>query len=1096
MSESWDDFTFEEQCVRCLELPNHIIERICRFLPSRRDRYEACLVHRTWQPAAMSVLWENPRFDLPKNFRAFLIGIKTFRKNASLVKDIHLIFPDHEETEVFQNVVKRDINRHQPNNNPLADNQRYIKLFTELCDNLQSLTIYGWNISPSSLEQSLSLSKSLQSLCIIGYSKKEQLNLLPILSRLSSLKLDGDFKLNTQWAKTIVSRGVKITTLQISLTNVELDTLRILCSPHQLKLTSLTLTDTIHLNDDHVLTILKAFPTLTKLCLHGSPYLTFSTVNNILHYCPQIRDIEIRNQSSASPIRQQERLKTHHQSQLQRLVLESMNIIDHNADYLGIHCPQLHTLGLKDCPLVTQSFIATLIPHTRYLDCVHIIQCPNLDFSGFEALSEYPVCEKIKEIKYQSSGAITPNEVFNVCAATSPYAIKRLVVIGYEDIYESSIGGFNEERDTTNNSFKVTLTATSIDAIVNSLDSEFSYVPPDRTLTGVQLLLLASKLKMKYPELEAILDDVIQESEEPNQVKTTMRPYTPGIWSAEFRQNNPVSSETSTEDSSDNVCTTDYSDNDVSNDEEVSIDEVQEEGEVGGWNTAIALELETPRKKKENLWDPTMNAISANSANKINFSTNVIYDNDDGWGKPTDFVPWTDYDRQGFSVDVIKKQNTTKFWNQGEDGWRVLQPPNAQSSPEEDNRRHSTTVTTKTRKSITSTVTNIRPYESSSKSVISTDEAIDWDQEDPVTIITNKLAPLMNKKKTPRRNNSSNTLSDTALACRTWQDFQPKEKRPESRMNSKRYSHKSSLDTLKPQPESQHSPAESKVAASSWTEYQSTDYNTTIPKQNSTDLLVDTSDQHMPETVPTTIITWDLLNSFENINVSNTPPSNEPPDNIPDLFQFANVIPETTTNDAKYNTVNGHHNPLEDTYISDITPIIPTSKQEDLLEPDVLFFDTLSRLTTTLAIKNDSSIEPDNESNSTATYCGSFTGDITHTETIIEQEEKGPPATTDIPSTASRGPNTPICDPANPPTTHDSPSPKKKREYLTRLKVQTEPDVSQYLYLYDDKSPEESVREFCEKYDVSDPHNCILEAAKIRYMKKQTESILGRRKKT
>src|SRR4051794_2655909 len=93
-----------------LRLKSSIIQRICRYLHSQQDRFNACLISRRWSPAAIDVLWESPIFPRPRTFSEFEAAVTLSREaNRNLlteplalrVRRLNLVFEDDCYPTVF-----------------------------------------------------------------------------------------------------------------------------------------------------------------------------------------------------------------------------------------------------------------------------------------------------------------------------------------------------------------------------------------------------------------------------------------------------------------------------------------------------------------------------------------------------------------------------------------------------------------------------------------------------------------------------------------------------------------------------------------------------------------------------------------------------------------------------------------------------------------------------------------------------------------------------------------------------------------------------------------------------------------------------------
>lgn len=520
MNESWGDFTFEEPQTftnKFLDLPNGIMENICRSL-STRDQYNACLIHPNWLTAAQTVLWEKPRFETPASFRDFMNTIRSVRKVALLVHDIYLVFLDH-QVSVFQPIVKSNTERHGPESNALS-NLNFLGFISKTCENLKSLSLYGWSMDTFWLEKLSLLAPELTSLYVIGSNPQSRapLALSGLLGRLTSLKLDGVFNIDDKWAEVLVGRAKLLQQLQLSLQNMQVSTLQRICATNGLiSLRDLTLTDAIHLTDQHVENIVKSFPSLRKVCLEGTVHVTVLSIAYIFYHCPRLTSLEIRAlfKTLDNPI-------THHTTSAftdllmynqdcaapVRFLLENLNINDDHLSTLAPHLYIAQTLGFKSCPLITSEGLKSAVESTKYLRSVDILNCMNIDSSFFLKFAGMGnVIKTLYRIHFESSGSINARHIYDFCRVGIDYNLRQIRFVGYYELQCSAIGNFNEEPDSKRNEDQsiVTLNRASIDALALSNDPEFSSIPDGCHLTGKQLVKLAKNLDIS---VEVLLEKI------------------------------------------------------------------------------------------------------------------------------------------------------------------------------------------------------------------------------------------------------------------------------------------------------------------------------------------------------------------------------------------------------------------------------------------------------------------------------------------------------------------------------------------------------------------------------------------------------------
>ncbi|KAG1244912.1 hypothetical protein G6F68_015255 [Rhizopus microsporus] len=179
------------------------MEHICRLLVDRKDKYETCLIHPNWSIAAVNVLWEAPRFEISQQLRDFTRAVSTSKKTALLVRNFYLAYLDVPEETVFKTIVHSTMERHMPSNVQTLAEPKFLLLLARHCENITSITCYGWQLERADWEHLAFAAPQLSRLHIIGGYPHQQLNINNLLSRLTSLHLDGFFNIDDAWATNL-----------------------------------------------------------------------------------------------------------------------------------------------------------------------------------------------------------------------------------------------------------------------------------------------------------------------------------------------------------------------------------------------------------------------------------------------------------------------------------------------------------------------------------------------------------------------------------------------------------------------------------------------------------------------------------------------------------------------------------------------------------------------------------------------------------------------------------------------------------------------------------------------------------------------------
>ncbi|KAI9256942.1 hypothetical protein BY458DRAFT_492435 [Sporodiniella umbellata] len=563
----WGDFQFEEPSNKFLMLNAEIMERICRLLNDKKDSYEACLIHPYWSIAAVKVLWEAPRFQRPEQLRAFMNTIFSSKKAALMVRNLYLVLLDKKEETVFKTVVRSNLDRHSKENSKVLASPKFLNRPVTICEELTALTCYGWQMGRADWEQLSVMARHLVKLRIIGGSPKNQLGINNFLSRLTSLHLDGRFNIDDTWAINLINRATQLDDLQLSLSNLQYNTLELICTPNHLKLKKLSLTGASEIKDVHVDRVLRAFPGLIKFCLEGCTHISAQTIVIALEHCRYLQNLEIRAHSDTLQQKFPITIEVPNPEwapKLTSLLVENMCISDSNLRCLDPFLPQLQTLGLKSCPDVTNMGLRSIVDNSyiRSIRRLHLIDCPNINSSLFseEGLT---LAISLYDLYIDSCGYISPIDIHSLCSQSVAYSLHQIRLVNCKGLKNSVLSSFDCSPDSTS---MITLNKISIGALIHSNDPQLCPMPDDRLLTGRQIISLSKKLDMTVKELVNIIDEAqkANDNEFSNTTQnisgeayktapksrgnrldalrpsTTPRPSTPALWSKDFIENGEI----------------------------------------------------------------------------------------------------------------------------------------------------------------------------------------------------------------------------------------------------------------------------------------------------------------------------------------------------------------------------------------------------------------------------------------------------------------------------------------------------------------------------------------------------------------------------
>lgn len=510
--DNWLDLEANE--LGFYKLNSATVERICKLLPTQRDRYEACLIHRSWQPGATSALWQDPEFRHPDSFKLFLAAVTSSKRSALAVRRLSLCVRDADSLTAFQPVLKSKVERHTQQDIFLS-NPKLILHMARQCEKLQSLRIYGWRIEPQLLEQLAGILPELQEIVLIGandaFRDERRFRLSAVLPKLKKLCFDGDFLINPRLAMTISNRCQNLRSLQMSLKGMAKEALDRLCLS-DLHLEQLTLTDAAPMHDSHVAQVLESFKGLREFCLHGTINVTSNVISNALSRCPRLTKLEIRADVNSLSSRQRPTRSStwrHQYTPLRVLLLENLILPDNVLMKVASLCPDLVIFGLLNCSQATDVGVGEICRLANHLRELYLIGCSKVGQATLEDIMDCRMREAIRQIHIENCGELDPTTIYKLCGACADHNLRLVRLVGYESLQNTIIGKFADRNTSTLN--QITIDQQNIDALANidaHAEPELMMLPKNRYLTGEHIVLLSKELGIDLRTLENILDKV------------------------------------------------------------------------------------------------------------------------------------------------------------------------------------------------------------------------------------------------------------------------------------------------------------------------------------------------------------------------------------------------------------------------------------------------------------------------------------------------------------------------------------------------------------------------------------------------------------
>ncbi|KAL0094868.1 hypothetical protein F4703DRAFT_1043514 [Phycomyces blakesleeanus] len=514
-----------EKCQsKILGLPNKVMELICRFLPTRADQFNACLIHPIWETAARNILWEAPKFYEPASFRAFVNTVMTTKKCALAVRSLSMCADGPDNHAIFKPIDNSDLKLHDTQLTTLS-NPSFIRFMASRCEKLKSLKIYGYNLEGSHVETLASILSDLTDLHIIGNKRDPQDPSSPhpppfvinsnILSRLRSLSLDGVFSITTSFSKTLATRCHNLQSIHLSLAGMSANGLAELCSHDILDLKELVFTHAAHIKDSHMTHVLKTFPNLVRLAVENAGHLTVETIRDAFTYSRFLEDLDIRGNSAYQlPLPNKDSGIDDEETwtvapNMYRLAIHHLEISNTHLTHILRACPSLTVFGISDCDSLTDEPLEKSFGWLNKLEVAHIIQCKKIGSKTINAMIKKQTRKTIREVNFEGSGHIRPSDIYQLCRETHIHHLKTLRLVNYPELMDSTIGHFAtvlQEKESI-----MILDEKAIELLVDTPMEQYSDLdqkPQARFLSGDQIIALATELQLSLPALEHILNKV------------------------------------------------------------------------------------------------------------------------------------------------------------------------------------------------------------------------------------------------------------------------------------------------------------------------------------------------------------------------------------------------------------------------------------------------------------------------------------------------------------------------------------------------------------------------------------------------------------
>ncbi|KAJ2961103.1 hypothetical protein NQZ79_g3665 [Umbelopsis isabellina] len=449
-SDEWS-FELESPYIPALELPYSVIACICKHLPTQGDRQRACLIHPIWSPAATDSLWQEPVFSNAAAFQGFYKTVHAFKRLALRVHTLNIIHDSHRNAS--DTIKLSSLPQHRLRESTLAKPEVVIAL-TRLCENVQSLKIYGWHIRAGHLEKLSTALQGLKHLTIIGSNESlisaSSSSFRNLLTRLVTLRLDGVTNINAGFVDLLERRCQQLETLQLGVQDLGPDGFEAL-TLGKLLVKELILTDCSPLEDSHILELAITFPMLESLILIDAEKLTGEALVNIFEHCRNLRKLDIRNnrqRNSSKPAKAQtgqKELKAFVKSEkLRELTIHGLNLdtITVQTTLYGHH--SLQRLWLQTCHELCDDDFRLICQSSHCLEYVKLVDCPGLTGRALSAVIKSHESKAIS-VQLTKCGMIIPQHLKHFCQAVLGCTYKKLIISQDKGLISSDYASFAGE---------------------------------------------------------------------------------------------------------------------------------------------------------------------------------------------------------------------------------------------------------------------------------------------------------------------------------------------------------------------------------------------------------------------------------------------------------------------------------------------------------------------------------------------------------------------------------------------------------------------------------------------------------------------------
>ncbi|KAG9285573.1 hypothetical protein G9A89_006562 [Geosiphon pyriformis] len=441
--ESWE---FEEDLTPhpAFMLSKQLVTKIAKCLDSQADRLNLCLVNKTWSPTAIEVLWSEPVFKSPESLHYFIRTVQLSKLCALRVRVLNLCAPEEALTHAFAPVLQSSHEVHKRMEAMLLSQIKFIMNIIRLCENLQSLKVYGWNLADNHIHSIPQYCRDLRELRVIGNKNLTQQAFYSLINSVASdlnvLDLDGVFNLSDNFAETLATKCPNLTFLKLCTQKMSSVGFDILAKKFS-NLCELILQDCLNITDANIAHFVENNSKLRVLAL-SSKCLTIESFKIIMYSLGNLQNLDLRcsfrNQDAPHSIQWFMPIAVN----LRVLLLHAQPIDDELLDVVAITCKRLEKFGLSHCSFVTDESIRSITENAKHLETVNLVHCAQIT----EYCLKYLGLNKgasLTEVIIDSCEAFTPEAVHWFSRTASQ--LDRLAIHGMRSIIKDEIYQFSKE---------------------------------------------------------------------------------------------------------------------------------------------------------------------------------------------------------------------------------------------------------------------------------------------------------------------------------------------------------------------------------------------------------------------------------------------------------------------------------------------------------------------------------------------------------------------------------------------------------------------------------------------------------------------------